>query len=127
MPPSVQVLPPASNVTAISLRLRSVVMMASAASALPFAESADTSDGMPASMGLISSGCPITPVEATTTSSSLSPVSRATSAHISSATCTPSALQVLALPLLHTIACAKPLAKCALVTSSGAPLTRFRV
>ena len=39
----------------------------------------------------------------------------------------PSALQVLALPLLQMTARARPFSRCFFVTSRGAPLTRFVV
>ena len=59
---------------------------------------------MPAAMGSSDSGWPMTPVEATTTSAAGTPVYCSTRAHMPSAISTPSALQVLALPLLHTTA-----------------------
>ena len=127
MPPSVHVRPPTSNATATSFFARSVVMIASAASPLPPRESAAASAGMAASMGAGSSGWPITPVEATITSEASMPSACAAAAHMRPATCSPPALQVLALPLLHTIACAKPFCRCARVTAIGAPLTRFCV
>ena len=39
----------------------------------------------------------------------------------------PSAAQVLAIPLLHTMARAVPFSRCRFVTVRGAPLTKFRV
>ena len=125
--PMRQVFPPSSNSQANSFFTVSVVMIASAASELPSALSALTSAGIAASMGSMGRICPITPVEATMTSFSSMPESRMTRRHICSAFCTPSALQVLALPLLQTIARAKPSAICALVTAIGAPLTLLRV
>ena len=127
MPPRRQVLPSSVNSTAISLRTVSVVMMASAASALPSMERPATSAGMPAAMGASSSGSPITPVDATMTSRAAMPSASPTSAAVSSAIAAPFQLQVLALPLLQMTACALPSARCALVTVSGAPLTRFVV
>ena len=59
---------------------------------------------MPAAMGAMSSGWPMTPVEATTTSVAGTPACFSTSAHISRAISTPFALQVLALPLLQMMA-----------------------
>ena len=82
---------------------------------------------MPAAIGAMSSGWPITPVEATTTSSAGMPRAFAVRSHIASATSTPSALQVFALPLLQITACARPFCRCAFVTAIGAPLTRFAV
>ena len=127
MPPSRQVAPPASNSTAISLSSVSVVMMPSAAARPPSADSPAASAGMPSAMGAISSFWPMTPVEATITSSARMPSCSAASAHIRSAISMPFALQVLALPLLQITACATPFSRCAFVTVSGAPLTRFVV
>ena len=126
MPPMVQVLPPAVNCTAISLRCVSVVMMPSAAWS-EWSPSAAASCGRPARMGARSSGWPITPVDATMTSCGAMCSADAVSALISSATAAPSALQVLALPLLQITACALPSARCAFVTVRGAPLTRLDV
>ena len=78
-------------------------------------------------MGVISSGSPITPVEATMTSDESMPATFVTRAHIFSATSSPSLLQVFALPLLHITACATPFAMLRFVTSTGAPFTRFWV
>ena len=64
------------------------------------------SAGIPSAIGSTESGCPMTPVDATTTSDAAMPVFFSTRAHIASAISTPSALQVFALPLLQTIACA---------------------
>lgn len=47
--------------------------------------------------------------------------------HIPSAVSIPSAAQVLAIPLLHTMARAVPFSRCRFVTVRGAPLTKFRV
>ena len=55
---------------------------------------------MPPAMGSSLSSCPMTPVEATTTSLAGMPVYSSTREHIFSAISTPFALQVLALPLL---------------------------
>ena len=127
MPPRWQVLPPSSNSTAISLRTVSVVMMASAAAALPSGFRPSASVGSPAAMGSSFSLWPITPVEATTTSLAEMDSCCATSSLMASAISMPSALQVLALPLLQITAWALPSAMCAFVTSRGAPLTRFVV
>ena len=80
-------------------------MMASAAAELLFPSPA-TSSCIPFAIGSMESCCPITPVDATTTSPAATPVCRSTSAHISSAISTPFALQVFALPLLTMTACA---------------------
>ena len=127
IPPMRQVFPPSSNSTASCFSSVSVVMIASQAAVLPPALSPAASAGTAAAMGAISSFWPITPVEATTMSSGLSPSSRAASPLIFSAISMPSALQVLALPLLQMTACALPSERCRLVTMSGAPLTRFVV
>ena len=107
MPPSLQGLPSTSKATAISLTLVSVVMMASAASRL-WSPKAAASWGMAAAMGATSSFWPMTPVEATTTFSGAMPSAAPARQHISWATWMPSALQVLALPLLQMMAWAMP-------------------
>ena len=61
---------------------------------------------MPPAMGSMLSFSPITPVEATITSFASIPVCSCTRAHIFSAISIPSALQVLALPLLQIMALA---------------------
>ena len=61
------------------------------------------------------------------TSRASMPQASAASSHIRRATAGPSALQVLALPLLHSTACARPSARFSRVTVMGAPLTRFFV
>ena len=104
MPPSLQVLPPATKDTATSFSLVSVVMMASAASWEPFSCTEAYSSAMPDLMGSMDRGWPMTPVEATITSSAFRPVAWAVSWHICQATSSPSALQVLALPLLQMAA-----------------------
>lgn len=83
--------------------------------------------GIPAAMGAMSSGWPITPVEATTTSDGLMCRACPRRLLICSAISMPLALQVLALPLLQMMACALPSARCCFVTTSGAPLTRLVV
>ena len=75
-------------------------MMASAASVPPSLERADVRTATEFSMGSMGSTWPITPVDATKTSSWGMPSSLAASRHILSAFSTPSALQVLALPEL---------------------------
>ena len=105
----------------------SVVMIASAAASPPVSERPADSASPAARIGSMGSGSPITPVEATITSFSATPVIRAARPHILRAFCSPSALQVFALPLLTTTACAVPSAKCSLVTAIGAPLTLFCV
>ena len=104
MPPIRQVLPPSSNSAAISFGMVSVVMMPKAASRPPSSLSLDTSSPMPFLMGSRLRGCPITPVDATTTSEGLMPKASAAKAAMPSAISMPSALQVLALPELHMTA-----------------------
>ena len=118
--------PPAVKLTAISLLCVSVVIIASAAGALS-APRAFTSSGIPRSKGSMLMAWPMTPVEATMTSSGAMPSSAASRAQVVSAMYSPFALQVFALPLLQIIALAKPSARCLFVTVSGAPLTRFCV
>ena len=127
IPPMRQVFPPSSNSTATDFLTVSVVMMPSAARSLPSALRPFASSEMPSAIGAISSGCPITPVDATTTSAALIFSSPAASAAISSATASPFGAQVLAFPLLQIIACAWPSAICCFVTAIGAPFTRFVV
>ena len=103
MPPRCAVLPPRENSTAADLTFVSVVSMASAAGR-PSVERPETSASMPAAMGEMSSLWPMTPVEATTTSLAGMPSASAARAHIFCATSSPSALQVLALPLLQRMA-----------------------
>ena len=73
-------------------------------------------------------GTPITPVEATKTSSAFTFNAFPQRTVIFFAFSKPSLpVQVLALPLLIMMACAHLLLKCFLVISSGAPLTLFFV
>ena len=111
MAPIRQVFPPISNSQAASFITVSVVIMASAAALFPSYESPFTRSSMPSAIGLIFNGCPITPVEATITSSLSMPRASAVSPHIFSAISIPSALQVLAFPLFTMTACAMPSAK----------------
>ena len=83
--------------------------------------------GNPAAMGSMERGWPMTPVEATTTSSAKMPSASAVSAQVFCAISTPLALQVLALPLLQMMALALPSATCLRVTVMGAPNTLFCV
>ena len=127
MPPSRQVVPSISNSTAIFFMTVSVVIMAFAASSSPVSDRDAVRVSMPLAMGVIFSFCPMTPVEATITSSLLMPSFSATRALICSAISIPLLLQVLALPLLQITAWAMPSAMCCLVTVRGAPFTRFVV
>ena len=78
-------------------------------------------------MGARSMEGPITPVEATITSFSSIPSAAAVRRHMASAFSTPSAAQVLAMPLLQITARATPFSRCRAVTAIGAPFTRLRV
>ena len=127
MPPRRQVFPAMVNSTAASFITVSVVMMPSAALWLPWAESPAARAGRPSAIGAMFSGSPMTPVEATTTSSGRMDSAFAVRADICSAISIPLALQVLALPLLQITAWAVPSLRCALVTFRGAPLTRLVV
>ena len=127
MPPIRQVFPPRVNSTAISFFTVSVVMMPSAASSLPSGFRAAVRAGIPSAMGVMSRGCPMTPVDATATSEGSIERAFARRTQVSSATASPSALQVLALPLLQMTARQVPSAMCRFVTARGAPFTRFEV
>ena len=95
--------PPAVKLRAISFGCVSVVIIASAAGALS-PERAFMSSGMPRSKGSMLIAWPMTPVEATMTSSGAMPSSAASSSQVFSAMYSPFALQVFALPLLQIIA-----------------------
>jgi hypothetical protein len=98
-------------------------MIACAASAWPDGLSASTAWMMPAETVRGSSETPMTPVEATSTSSASQPSARAVSAAISSATLSPaSPVHALAQPLLTTIAHAWPpvASRCSRDTMTGA-------
>ena len=126
IPPILHSVPSISKERATSFSIVSVVIIAAAASWLLF-PSALTKSSILDAMGFISNGWPITPVEATTTSSLLMPVYFSVRAHISCAISIPLALQVFAFPLLHIIAIAFPSFILSLVTAIGAPFTRFWV
>ena len=127
MPPILTVFPPIVSLTAIFFTSVSVVIIAFAAFSEPVGESALTSAGAAFSIGSIGRTWPMTPVEATTTSSGAMPSSFAAISHILRAFSSPSALQVLALPELQITACALPSAIFFCVTKIGAPLTKFCV
>ena len=80
-------------------------------------------------IGSIGNGCPITPVDATITSSSAIPSSFAASSHIICAFSTPSALQVFAFLLfaITALALLPDFARFSFVTIIGAPFTLFVV
>ena len=129
MPPMRTLLPPMTVSTATSFFTRSVVMIAWAAASDASAEcsSAAYSAGMPSSITLIRRVWPITPVEETTTSSGLQPISLAAAWHILIAFSSPLGAQALALPLFTIMARAFPSARCFLSTWMGAALTAFLV
>ncbi len=102
-------------------------MMARAARSEPPRESDAASAGTALSIGSMGSGCPITPVEATITSRGAMPSARPAASHIRRALAGPSAVQVLALPLLQITACALPSFRFSRVTARGAPLTLLLV
>ena len=108
IPPMRQVLPPRVNSTATSFFTVSVVIMPSAARSLPSSVKPSISEGIPAAMGAISMGWPMTPVEATTTSSGLMCRAPPNRELICWAISMPFALQVFALPLLQMMAWAVP-------------------
>ena len=115
--------PPIMSSAANSFATVSVVIMARAALPAPSTLSPSASACIPPSIGSIGSICPITPVEATITSLAGIPVYSLVRAHIRSAFSTPSALQVLALPLLQITARALPFSRFFFVTAMGAPFT----
>ena len=106
MAPRRQTLPPRVNSTAACLGWVSVVMMAVAAARLPagLLSSLETASGTPASKGSMLMAWPMTPVEEGSTSASAMPRVRAVRAQTSLASWTPPGAQVLALPLLTTMA-----------------------
>ena len=127
IPPMRHSFPSISKETATCFICVSVVIIPSAAASLLFSARPPTSAGIPEAKGAISIGRPITPVEAITISSGVSPSASAASLLTLFAISMPSALQVLAFPLLQITACAFPSFKCSFVTVMGAPFTRFVV
>lgn len=127
MPPMHTSLSPSVIFTAHSFSMVSVVMMAFAAMLEPFSFSSAANAGAAFSIGAIGKICPITPVDATMTSCGSMPSASPAISHMRHAFFSPSALQVLALPLLQMTACARPSAIFLRVTRIGAPFTRFCV
>ncbi len=113
MPPMLMAPCSVSTITAASFGRVSVVMMARAARG-PFAgDRLRAASAMPALIFSMGNCRPITPVEQTSTSSSGKPVARATSAAICTQRRMPSSpVQALAMPLLMTMACARPVRTC---------------
>ena len=107
IPPILHSTPPISKLTAISFGIVSVVIIASAAWS-EWSPNPAFRAGMPEAIGVMFSGWPITPVEATTTSAGFIPSTDASRSLVRSAISTPFALQVFAFPLLHMTACALP-------------------
>ena len=116
MPPMRTVFPLMVTSAAASLTTVSVVMIALAASAEPSSVRDSASFGVASRIGSIGSTWPITPVDATTTSSGSKCSALAAASHIICAFCSPSALQVLAFPELQMTACAMPSARLRRVT-----------
>ena len=100
------IMPPMVNSTAACLGWVSVVMMAVAAARLPAGvlSSLEAASGTPAWKGSMLMAWPMTPVEAGSTSASATPRAWAVRAQTSLASWTPFGAQVLALPLLTTMA-----------------------
>ncbi len=116
--------------TAASFGNGSVVMIARAALAPPVADNCETAAGMPRRIASILRFTPMTPVDATRTSSRAQPREEAVSATISRASFIPSGpVHAFAQPLLVMTAWATPLlvASCSSVTSTGAALARLVV
>ncbi len=108
--------------------VRSVVRIARAAFGRPSGRSARAAATMPASIFSIGSGCPITPVEATSTSSDLQPTLRAASAVIARASRIPRApIATFEQPEFATIARATPRRTRSRESATGAPTTVERV
>ena len=101
--------------------------MAWAAAAEPCGEREAASAAAWERIGSMGSTWPMTPVEATMTSSGATCRLSAAMPHIMRAFSSPSALQVLALPLLQMTAWAMPSRRFSRVTRIGAPFTRFCV
>ena len=107
---------------------RSVVMIARTKSSSPSARAPRTSRGVACTMRSIGSGCPITPVDATSTRFLSQPMARAAYSAIAAASNTPlSPVQALALPLLTMMARATPALTLLSDSSTGAARTRFWV
>ena len=114
MPPMRQVLPPTVNSTAAVLVRVSVVMIARFACSE--ASSERTISDRCSSMHSISMRWPITPVDATATSSSSTPRKSAAAFAMRRAFSLPSGAQAFALPEFATMARATPFSRCSMVT-----------
>ena len=109
MPPTAKLPADVWTRTALSFGHGSVVMMACAASTWPGASVTLDAAAMPAVTAAGSSATPITPVDATSTSSTAQPIARAVSPAMTCATSMPaSPVQALAQPLLTTMPRARP-------------------
>ncbi len=130
MPPTVHACPSSSKETAHSLGCVSVVMMAHAASwaASALAAAARARAGTPSVKGSSASGTPITPVEATKTSSGAAPRTWATMSALPRATSMPGCpVAAFALPEFKTTARARPFAATSRETATGAAAKLFFV
>ena len=102
--------------------------MARAASAPPSRPRRAAAAGMPERSAGMGSGTPITPVEATSTSSATQPMARATSDAVSRASARPaSPVAAFAQPAFTTTARARPDATCSRETTTGAACARLVV
>ncbi len=130
IPPMTASRPPIDTRTAASFGNGSVVMIARAAADPWSGASAPIAAGRPARILSRLSATPMTPVDATNTSSTLHPTRRAVSAAISRATTRPrSPVHAFAQPLFATMARARPrvVARCSSDTMTGAAWARFVV
>ena len=128
MPATVKGLPSMTPVRSDILGFRSVVMMALATWARLFGANPAANWGTAGSSLVRLSGCPMTPVEARSTSSAGHPRAFATiSAEASAAFRPTSPVQALAWPALTRMALARPFLIFSLHHSTGAAATRFRV
>ena len=125
VPPTVTVRPPISTRATASFTRVSVVKIASAKPSPPSSPAAAL---MPAEILSIGNRSPMTPVEATATSSASIPSASAASLCIARASSTPRPpVAALAMPLFATTARTPPASTASRVTTSGAPLTALRV
>ena len=124
MPATVTGHPSTSAVTIAVFAKVSVVRMASAASARPFASSSAAAARMPPRIRGMGRRSPITPVDATNTCSGGTPIAFAARCAISLASRRPcSPMATFAMPLLTTTARACPSRMWARHSSTGAPTT----
>src|SRR5213594_635404 len=128
MPPTVMVRPPSVSVATTILTVVSVVMMARAASSPPSRRNWLASAGIAASIRAMGNGFPITPVEATKTSSGRKRSAFAVTAAIFTASAYPwRPVQALALPLFTRMARPLPRRNRWRSRRTGAATTLLRV